>query len=426
MLALYFILPPTINCMKKLFFSLLLASPTLLFAQGSQVNTQGIKALGMSGAGSALFIDETSIFYNPGALAKMDHNSISVGASAVMYRSAFREAGSYQQNNTKFQISPPFSVFATFGPKDTWWKAGLGIYTPYGGGVDWGQEWPGKFELNHLSLRAIYIQPTLSFKLTDNFSVGGGFVYNIGMVDLSRSIPVFDENGNPGRAELSGTGTGTGYNVGIHYNLEDQFALSISYRSKVVTKLKDGDAEFTVPSVLSTSFPKTSFDAELPLPSSLNIGITFPLSEKVDFVADGTFIYYDIYKSLNFNYKHNTDDVIGDDALEDTYQPKNYKNAFSGKIGVNYKTSDKLELRAGGGYVVSPVQSRYVYAETPDNNRVMASLGFTYALSDKFDLNGAYTFQRILQRTVTNSITGLDGTFKTNIHAPGISLTYKW
>lgn len=412
--------------MKKILLSILLASPMLIFAQGSQVNTQGIKALGMAGAGSALFIDETSIFYNPGALAKMNGNSISAGLSAIMYRSAFREQNSYQQYNTKFAISPPFSVFATFGPKDSWWKAGIGVYTPFGGGVDWGQEWPGKFELNHLSMRAIYIQPTLSFKLTDNFSLGGGFVYNIGMVDLSRSLPVFDSNGNPGRAELSGTGNGTGYNIGFHYNLEDQFALSVSYRSKVKTKLKDGDAEFTVPSALAASFPNTTFDAELPLPSSLNIGLTFPLSDKVDFVADGTIIYYDIYKSLTFNYKHNTDNIIGDDALEDTYQPKNYKNAFSGKIGVNYKTSDKLELRTGVGYVVTPVQSKFVYAETPDNNRVMGSLGFTYALSDKFDLNGAYTFQRIIQRTVTNSITELNGTFKTNIHVPGISLTYKW
>lgn len=412
--------------MKRLLLSILLASPMLLFAQGSQVNTQGIKALGMAGAGSALFIDETSIFYNPGTLVKMDHNAISAGASAVMYRSAFREANSYQQYNTKFQISPPFSLFAAFGPKDSWWKAGIGVYTPYGGGVDWGDEWPGRYELNHLSLRAIYIQPTLSFKLTENFSVGGGFVYNIGSVDLARSIPVFNSNGEAGAAKLKGTGTGTGYNVGVHYHLEDVIAISLSYRSKVVTQLKDGDAEFTVPSALASSFPKTTFDAELPLPSSFNVGLAIPLSKKFDLAIDGTLINYDIYKSLTFNYKHNTDDIQGDDALEDTYQPKKYNKAFSGKIGINYKTTDKLQLRAGTGYVITPVREDYVYAETPDNNRVMGSLGFTYALSEKFDINGAYTFQRILQRTVTNSVTGLNGTFKTNIHAPGISLTYKW
>lgn len=406
--------------MKKLLLGLMLASPSLLWAQGSQVNTQGQKAVGMSGAGSALFIDETSIFYSPGALSKMDHNAISIGGSAVMYRSAFREVNSNDVYNTKFQISPPFSVFATFGPKNSWWKAGIGVYTPFGGGVDWGNEWPGRYELNHLQLRAIYIQPTVSFRITENFGIGGGFVYNVGSVDLAQSLPVSGADGQPATAQLTGVGTGMGFNVGVHYHLENEFAISLSYRSKVITKLNGGDAEFTVPSALATSFPNTTFDAELPLPASFNLGLSFPVSEKVDIAADATFIGYDIYKELAFDYAENTD------VLTDTRQPKNYENAFSGKVGLNYKTTDHLTLRAGAGYVFSPVKAAYVSPETPDNNRVMGSLGFTYDINDRWDITGAYVLQRILERTVTSATTGLSGTYKTNIHAPGISLTYKW
>ncbi|MFZ4862469.1 OmpP1/FadL family transporter [Sphingobacterium sp. Mn56C] len=406
--------------MKKLLLTLLSAAPLLLWAQGSQVNTQGLKAVGMAGAGSALFVDESSIFYNPGALVKMKHNAISIGGSAIMYRSAFREINGSEQYNTKFQVSPPFSVFATFGPKDTWWKAGIGIYTPFGGAVDWGTNWPGKFELNHLTMRAIYIQPTLSIKLTDNFGIGGGFVYAIGPVDLSRSLPVYFQDGTAGRAELKGTGTATGYNIGVHYNLENEFAISLSYRSKVVPKLTDGKATFTVPEALAGSFPNTTFSAELPLPSSLNLGISFPLSEKIDIAADATFIGYDIYKELAFKYDENTP------LLQDTHTPKNYDNAFSGKLGINYKPTDKFHLRAGAGYIVSPVRGEYVSPETPDNNRYMLAGGFTYNISEKWDLTGSYAFQRIMERTVTSAPTGLAGAYKTNIHAPGISLTYKW
>lgn len=406
--------------MRKFLKLILIAFPCCLFGQGSQVNTQGIKALGMSGAGSALFVDESSIFYNPGALVKMDGNAVSVGASAVMYRSAFREVGSNQTHHTRFQISPPFSVFATFGPSDTWWKAGIGVYTPFGGAVDWGTDWPGKFELNSLQLRAIYIQPTLSFKLTDQFSFGGGFVYNVGLVDLSRSLPVFFADGSAGQAQLSGVGTGMGFNLGVHYHLDNEVGISLSYRSKVVTKLEGGDAEFTVPSALAASFPNTTFDAELPLPASFNIGLSVPLSEKWDMAMDGTFIGYDIYKSLDFDYKDNTP------VLTDTHQPKKYENAFSGKVGLNYKPDETLALRAGAGYVYTPVRAPYVSPETPDNNRIMASAGFTYNLSDKWDLTGAYVFQRIMERTVRSATSGLHGAYKTNIHAPGISLTYKW
>ncbi|MGJ1197557.1 OmpP1/FadL family transporter [Sphingobacterium spiritivorum] len=407
--------------MKKLLFALLCASPSLLWAQGSQVNLQSPKSVGMGGAGSAYFIDEASIFYSPGALAKMDHNAVMVAGNAVMYKSAFRESGSSVVNHTKSQISPPFSLFAAFGPKNSWWKAGIGVYTPYGGGVDWGTEWAGRFSLVSLSLRAIYIQPTLSFKLTDNFSIGGGFVYNIGSVDLENSVPVFFPDGRPGLATLKGTGSGTGYNVGVHYNLEDDFAISLSYRSKVVTKLKDGDALFDVPESVRSSFPAgNTFTSELPLPSTFALGIAFPLSEKVKVAVDGTLIGYSIYKELNFDYKENTA------ALQDTRSAKNYVNAGSVKAGLEYLASEKLQLRVGGGYMATPVQANYVYPETPDNTRYLISGGFTFHPSKKFDVTGSFAYQRIMPREANNVESHLSGTYKTNIFAPGVSVSYKW
>lgn len=404
--------------MKKLLLGLLFASPSLLLAQGSQVSTQSQKLVGMSGAGSALFIDESSMVYSPGALVKMENNAIQIGGSAIMYRSAFRERGSPDTHHTAFQISPPIGLYATFGPKASWWKAGLAVYTPFGGGVDWGNEWPGRFSLNHLSMRAFYIQPTLSFKLTDQFSFGGGFVYNIGTVDLGRSIEAFHPDGRPSSANLSGTGTGMGYNLGIHYNLKDEFAISINYRSKVVTKLEDGDAVFDVPGAIADRFPNTTFSAELPLPSSLNVGVTFPASSKVDFALDASFINYSIYRELTFEY--------GSDAIATTRSEKKYENAFSGKAGVNYQVNDRLALRTGAAYIRTPVRPNYVYPETPDNDRFMLTGGLTYDLSPKWELNAAYAFQHIFARQATNRETQLSGSYKTYIHAPGLSISYKW
>src|SRR5690606_29009888 len=98
--------------------------------------------------------------------------------------------------------------------------------------------------------------------------------------------------------------------------------LSLNYRSKVVTKLEGGDATFEVPNSLAANFPNGKFDAELPLPGSFNVGITFPLSEKVDAAIDGSIINYDIYKELVFDYENNTP------VLQDTRSEKNYENAF--------------------------------------------------------------------------------------------------
>ncbi len=404
--------------MKRLLLGLLLATPVFAMAQGTQVNTQNQKIVGMAGAGSALFIDEASMVYSPGALAKMEHNAVQVGATGIMFRSAFQEAGSSNGYNTRFQISPPFAAYATFGPKGAFWKAGLAVYTPFGGAVDWGNDWPGRYELNDLSLRAIYIQPTVSFKLTEQFSIGGGFIYNVGSVDLSRSIPAFHPDGRPSTAQLSGTGTGTGYNLGVHYHLEDQFALSISYRSKVITRLDNGSAQFDVPQTLAPNFPNTAFAAELPLPSSLNLGITFPVGERVNMAIDGSILNYSIYQQLAFEYET--------ELIPNTVSEKNYENAYSGRVGINYQASNRLALRTGVGYIRTPVRAGYVYPETPDNDRFVAALGLTYDITPKWELNASYAFQHTLPRTTTNVSTGLRGRYETYIHAPGVSLSYKW
>jgi len=158
----------------------------------------------------------------------------------------------------------------------------------------------------------------------------------------------------------------------------------------------------------------------LPLPATFNIGIAFPLSDKVQAAIDGSLINYDIYKELVFDYENNTP------VLQDTRSAKKYQNAFSGKAGINYDVNDALALRVGAGYVYTPVQSKYVYPETPDNNRVMAAGGVSYKFNPKWEMSAAYVFQRILKRTTTNAETLLHGAYETNIHAPGISLSYKW
>ncbi|MCL8000948.1 outer membrane protein transport protein, partial [Brucella sp. 21LCYQ03] len=166
------------------------------------------------------------------------------------------------------------------------------------------------------------------------------------------------------------------------------------------------------------NFPDTQFSSELPLPSSLNLGIAFPLGEKVDMAIDGSILNYSIYKQLAFEYET--------DLIPNTVSEKNYENAYAGRVGINYQVSDRLALRTGVGYVRTPVRGGFVYPETPDNDRMVVSAGVTYDISPKWELNAAYAFQHILPRTTTNVATGLRGRYETYIHAPGVSLSYKW
>ncbi|UKT62361.1 OmpP1/FadL family transporter [Pedobacter mucosus] len=407
--------------MKKILLSILLSVPFWVLGQGFQVNLQGQKQIGMAGAGSALALDEASIFYNPGAVSFLEKNSVSAGVNPLLFKSVFQQAGSNISENVKNKIAPPFEFYAVWGPKSNKWKLGLGVYTPFGGLVDWGDNWSGKYALTSLNLKAIYFQPTLSIKITDQIGVGAGFVYNHGDVNLQRALPVNYPDGRSGKATLEGTGSGYGWNAGLYIKTLSNVTFALVHKSKVITKLDGGTATFEVPNSLTTSFPAGStFTAELPLPATTTLGIGIPLSSKTLLAFDASWVQWHIYKDLSFDYSTNTS------ALADTKSARNYRDGSSLKLGINHQATEKLALRAGIGYAFSPVQDGYVTPEAPDADRYILSAGAGYSFTSKFEVNASMFFEDVKSRTQKNIETGLNGTFKTLVYAPGISLTYKW
>lgn len=406
--------------MKRALLMILAVLPVLSFAQGFQVNLLGNKQIGMGHTGTGLLQDGAQMVFNPGALAMLPKNSIQGGISPLIFQSTFNPTGTFDQYQTS-EMAPPFSFYAVLGPKNSWWKFGLGVYTPYGGMVNWGNDWAGKYALTSLKLQSIFVQPTLSVKLNDHISLGGGFVYTYGSVDLQRAIPVAGADNEPGRAQLKGHGNGYGWNAGIFFKTESGVTLGISHRSKVTVKLDGGDAIFTVPQSLSANFPQpNTFSAQLPLAATTSVGIGIYPSEKWTLAADINFVQWSVYKELAFDYAQNTP------TLADTRSPRNYQDAFAYRLGAEYKATDKLALRAGGGYGQSAVRAGYVTPEVPDANRVYGTLGLGYQFTEKFGFDVSFMYEALQKRNTTNIETNLSGTYATHVYIPGLSLSYRW
>src|SRR5688572_2578086 len=176
-------------------------------AGGFQVNLQGQKQIGMGHTGTGLAMDEASIFFNPGAMSHLRENGFQLGASGIISKIAYLETA--PGNTTAKADNPmgtPFTVYGVYGKDESPLKFGLGVYTPFGSKVKWGDEWIGRYGLSELELSAIYIQPTISYKIGDKIGIGAGVVYARGSVNLQRSLPVESSEGNDGKAEFDGNG----------------------------------------------------------------------------------------------------------------------------------------------------------------------------------------------------------------------------
>lgn len=409
------------SIMKKLLLLVLVLIPVISFAQGFQVNLEGEKQIGMGHTGTGLAQDGASVFFNPGAVVMLPQNYFQAGISPLVFQSVFNPSGTNVQDHTANKIATPFTGYLAWGPKSSCWKLGLGIYTPFGGLTDWGNQWAGKYVLESLNLKAIYFQPTLSVKITDYLSIGGGFVYNRGSVDLTQAIPLTNSAGQDGQAELKGTGKGYGWNAGIYMKTELGITVGITHRSEVRTTINNGDAIFTVPQSLQPQFPQpNTFNATIPLPATNSIGIGYYPSKQWTLAFDANLISWHVYKVLAFDYKNNTP------ALQDTYSPRNYQDAVSLRGGAQYKPNDRLALRFGGGYATTAVQDGYVTPEAPDANRAYITGGIGYTLANKLDIDVSFEYEHLMARDQTNNQSQLSGTFETNVYIPGISLAYHW
>ncbi len=407
--------------MKKIFYSSLFFTIFYIgYSQGYQVNLQGQVQQGMGGAGTACMQDAASLFFNPGGASFVNGTAVDIGVTPTIARSAFMDANTNQVSRTNSPVSTPFTVYGLFAVKDSSkLKLGLAIYTPFGSTVQWEDGWTGRFALTRLQLRAIFFQPTVSYKINNKLGIGAGFVYADGKVNLQKDIPVIDANGNYAHAELEGKANGYGFNAGIYFKPIEKLSIGLTYRSQINMKVNSGDAVFTVPAALEANFPDGTFKSSLPLPNVTTLGLAYQINSKLDVALDVNYVGWKAYDTLSFDYETNTTSLV------DTKSARMYKNTFAFRAGAQYKIKENLFARLGIAYCMTPVQNGYVTPETPDANRINYTAGVGYNIGKHFVLNASFYFTH-LKRTDTNLETNLSGTFKTNVVAPGLSIGYKF
>jgi len=393
-----------------------LFSATQIFAGGYQVRLQGNKNNGFGLIGTPLNNGASSMFYNPGALSFVDKKfNIEVGASFITSHMAYQSTEGMYTAESDNPLGTPFYLYAS-------WKisklisVGLAAYTPYGSSAKWDPDWAGKFLIQDISLEAIFIQPTISFNIDDVFGVGVGFVYSFGGVDLNKGLNV----SNGSSVNLDGKASGIGFNIGLFFKATDNLKFGVDYRAKINMKVDDGTAKFTIPQSLEGALgSEHTFDAELPLPASLDFGVSYQLN-KLLLAFEFDWVMWSAYKQLDFTFDNNEDSPLN------SSNPRDYKDTFIPRIGIEYAMSDKLILRGGYYYDPSPANENYFTPETVTLNSNAFTLGLTWSPLEFMDIDISYLQTMGKKSTMNYEPDNFSGVYKTIAYIPGIGLSFKF
>ncbi|KAA9340759.1 OmpP1/FadL family transporter [Adhaeribacter soli] len=406
--------------MKKILLAVYLASAAFLVqAGGFQVNTQGQKALGMGGAFTAYNKDASAAYFNPGAMAMLDSGRyLSVGSTLLMPRTKFLSNRTNAVTEMEGQNFFPSYLYVAV-PLNEKISVGLSVNSPFGLGTKWDDNWEGNAVTQEANLKTFYVQPTVSYRFTQNFSFGAGLVYAYGDVLVRRRIGEFNSD-----VKLTGQASGFGYNAGIFGKVKDEVFFGITYRSGVKFNLDKGQATFTnVPASLSERFPNQNFKSELELPSTLSVGFSNRINSKTVLSFEFNLTGWSSYDSLNFNFENQ--------ATPDSRSGRRYEDAMSFRVGSEYTPNGKFAFRAGAFYDETPVRDEYISPDLPDGGRLGLTAGASYRISERFELDAAYVFEKVSERRATTDISKVDissiaGTYRTLVNGIGLGLNYKF
>ena len=411
---------------KLLSLTLLALAGSTAFAGGYRVSIQGQKQLAMGHTGVAVVNSAEVAFFNPAGMAYLDKKfNVSVGANALFANVKFQNS-TYNWTAESKNVGTPFSVYATYKLND-WLTAGLAVYTPYGSAVDWDQDWEGAHLVNNIDLQAIFVQPSVSIRMGEHFSLGGGVIYASGSVNLNRNLsmnPLLSDDGQPSDVTIDAKGiTAWGYTAGFMFNPTDKLRIGMNYRSEIIMEARDGDAIYNDTPTFNP-LANTTFNADLPLPAELTVGLSYQVTDKWLLAFDYNRTMWSAYEALDVKFGNGTESL----------NPRNYQNVSTYRVGTQYKANDKFTFRAGWYFDESPVQDGYFAPETPRNDSMGYTGGLTYQVNSKLGVDFSFLYLHFDEidnsyNHSTDPISGqpnpdFGGTYKSVVFSPGIGITY--
>jgi len=385
-------------------------------ASGFALAEQSASGLGNAFAGGAASAEDAStVWYNPAGMTRLKKSDAVAAVHSITTSIEFTDNGSTRSiaaggtpstggdgGDAGESAVVPNVYYTT--PLADGMSFGVGINGPFGLSTEYDRDWKGRYFGVESSVKVLNINPSLAFKLSPALSLGVGV--NFQQMDVILSKAVDQEalcnalglglvcgsgNLNPATdafAEVDGTSTSWGGNLGLLYEFSDSTRMGLAYRS-VVRHSLHGDGKFTNADTrlnvtpLGNFFVNTNAKADITLPASASLSLYQDLMSNLALMADITWTEWSQLDQVRIEYSEG--------AQGATVEELGWSNTLRYAIGATYKPISALTIRAGVALDEGPVSSENKRTvRLPDNDRLWAALGLGYEVIPGLSIDASY------------------------------------
>ena len=400
------------------------------YAGGLWLTLQPTPDMGVGSAGSqATGFDASTATANPAAMTRLDRSQMETGIMGLYVDSQFNVKNSSNGDNGGgnagyFSPVPTLNYVHNVSPD---LKLGLGVGSYFGLGLNYSNEWAGKYYVQNASITTLAVNPTIGYKIADWLSVGGGVSAVQGNLSDRVAVNTVLEPGD-GRLKYDASDMGYGYNLGVLFTLSPQTRVGVTYVSQVNLDFKDEmrfknlDGTILGAALNATGLLDAQLKINMNIPAQLSLGVYQAITDKLALVG-----------TVNWqNWSRFGEPEIAVADSNTVTADLNYQDTYHAGIGAYYRVAEPWLLMAGFSYDTSPTSS------SSDRGPVLP-LGafFTYSAGVQYDWNKdislgvAYALIDAGPAKVNRSggpLKGdLEGEYDTNfIHAFNVNVVYRF
>ena len=381
--------------MNKIKLTLLIIAPILLtmstqaFGSGYELQEQSAVTMGRALAVTAKLDDPSVVFHNPAGMAYLEGLNLSFGAELVVPLFKYVDpAGVHKESSLKMIPATPVHFYVTYGITKDIAVGGGAVIAPWGQALEWEDGFAGEHLTSSADLKIPMFLLDAAWKFWDGkISIGAFFNWSPTSIELAQKFNVVDSAGSIKKMKvlLGGNGHGFGGGGGIMIRPIPGLYIGASYRSRMSIDLS-GAADFQVPEGVDdhSTFQDQDIETNFKTPDVIAIGIGYDISESLYLEFDINYTIWSVNDFLEVEFM--TDSSLNMQINQD------WNSGLVFRLAGEYKLSDNLILRCGGGYDQSPVPDATLSPMLPGSDRIFGTMGGQYFFR-KLGLNLAFSGQ---------------------------------
>jgi long-chain fatty acid transport protein len=411
----------------------LLSSPAM--AAGLWLYEQGAPDLGTASAGRAsMAADASTAAANPAAMTRLDSSQVLAAAQGVYIDLQFdteRSGFGGGDGGNAGGFMPAGSLSYVHRVTDDF-RLGMSAGSYFGLGVDYGDDWAGRYYTTKASLLTFGVNPGAGYRVNNWLSVGAGFsvlwanleheaAINNSAVPLQAGLP-------DGKLKIEDDDVGYGFNLGVLLTPWSGTRIGLTYRSKIDLEFRDVATLKNIGPVLQgllniTGVADKKVDIDMTIPQAVMLSAYHQLNDRWAIMGDIGWQEWSEFGKRDLTLRSTTSTTFTQDL--------NYDDAWHFALGTQYRFAKNWMWSVGFAYDTNPANDDTRTPDLPVDRQIRVATGIQYDWNEDVTIGAAYQYLDAGKAEIDQQGGPLQGPLKgeydTNvIHVAAVNLSWKF